>query len=147
MKRKTLVERFFDKTKENNGCLEWTSWLLPNGYGQFHKDRKTVLAHRVAWELKNGDIPVGMFILHKCDNRKCVNHEHLFLGTFNENMLDMVSKDRHARGTRNGHAKLTNAQVIKIRSTIGTHKAIAEVFGVSQALVTMIRNGRIWRHI
>jgi hypothetical protein len=145
---KSLADRFFEKTERNtNGCLEWNSWLLPNGYGQFHKSGKTVLAHRVAWEIQNGEVPADMFILHKCDNRKCVDHTHLFLGTFNENMADMVSKDRHARGTRNGHAKLTDAQVLEIRAAVGTHKSIGQKYAVTQGLVSMIRSGRIWRHI
>jgi hypothetical protein len=109
-------------------------------------DGKAVYAHRAAWEMVNGSIG-DLYVLHRCDNRKCVNPEHLFLGTFDENMADMVRKDRQALGTRNGHAKLTDDQVRGIRAATGRQKAIAAEFGVTQSLISMIRSGRIWQHI
>lgn len=120
---------------------------MPNGYGQIHSSGKTVYAHRVAYELQHGPIPDGMFILHKCDNRKCVNHEHLFLGTFDDNMNDMVSKQRQAHGTKNGHAKLNSELVREIRQAIGPQAKIAGQFNVSQSLVSLIKSERIWRHV
>ena len=126
-------------------CHVWTGWLMPNGYGQINKGGKAVLVHRVAWEVAGGEIPQGTFVLHRCDNRKCVNPQHLFLGSFQDNMDDMVAKRRHTHGIRNPHAKLSEQQVLDIRSAVGTHKVIAGVFGVSQPLVTMIRNRKIWR--
>ena len=119
---------------------------MHNGYGQFHKDGKTAYAHRVAYELANGD-PGSAYILHSCDNRKCVNPAHLFAGDFDANMQDMVDKNRQAQGTRNGHAKLTDEQVREIRAYVGTQQEIAAKYGVTRSLVSMIRSGRIWRHI
>lgn len=143
-----IADRFKEKVQTvESGCHEWTGSLTPNGYGQIHQNGKTAYAHRVAYELKHGPIPDGLYVLHSCDNRKCVNHRHLSLGTFDDNMADMVGKLRQAHGRKNAHAKLQPAQVIEIRQAVGTHKEIAERFGVSQPLVTMIRTGRIWKHV
>lgn len=130
-----------------SGCHEWTGRLQPNGYGQIHSGGKTVYAHRAAWELANGSLPDGAFILHSCDNRRCVNPEHLRLGTFQENMDDMTARKRQAHGERNAHAKLSAESVKAIRAETGTHAEIAARHGVSQPLVSMIRSGRIWKHV
>jgi len=118
---------------------------MPNGYGQFHLNGKTAYAHRVAYEIANGPFQKEAFVMHSCDNRKCVNPDHLSLGTFDLNMADMVDKGRQTHGAKNPHAKLTPDQVREIRSAVGTHKEIGALFGVSQPLVTMIRSGRIWK--
>jgi hypothetical protein len=120
---------------------------MPNGYGQIHSSGRTAYAHRVAWERANGPIPDGEFVLHDCDNRRCVNPAHLRLGSFQDNMDDMTGKLRHAHGARNGHAKLTVAEVRLIRFMGGSHSSIAKHFGVTQSLVTMIRTRRIWKHV
>ena len=146
--RKTVSERFFSKVKQvESGCHEWQGCIMPNGYGQFRYEGRTEYAHRVAYILAFGPIPAGAFILHSCDNRKCVNPEHIWAGTFDENMQDMVNKGRQAAGMRNHHAKLRPEQVIAIRSEIGTHREIGERYGVTQSLISMIRSGRIWRTV
>lgn len=119
---------------------------MPNGYGQISVKNRAAYAHRVAYELHKG--PIGSaYVLHSCDNRKCVNPDHLSLGSFDENMHDMVKKGRQAAGMRNGHAKLTDQQVRDIRAAAGTHSQIAKEYNVTPSLVTMIRRNRIWRHI
>jgi hypothetical protein len=93
--------RFFNKTKRTTtGCLEWTSWIDPFGYGRFSLRGKTDKAHRVAWMLANGSIPEGkgwhgICVCHTCDNRKCVEISHLFLGTQMQNVTDSITKGRH----------------------------------------------------
>lgn len=99
----------------------------------------------MAWEIANGPIPYGLYVLHRCDNRKCVNIEHLWLGTFDENMSDMAAKGRQAHGSKNGRAKLTEGQVREIRALRGTQAAIAEMYGVSRATVSQIRSGKTWK--
>jgi hypothetical protein len=143
-----LALRFAEKvTPHKSGCHHWTGSIMPNGYGQIHSSGRTAYAHRVAWELANGPIPDGEFVLHNCDNRRCVNPAHLRLGSFQDNMDDMTGKLRHAHGARNGHAKLTVAEVRLIRFMGGSHSSIAKHFGVTQSLVTMIRTRRIWKHV
>lgn len=81
------------------GCLEYQGTKM-RGYGQMHYAGKTRLAHRVAWTLANGPIPEGLFVCHRCDNRACCNVEHMFLGTLQDNVDDMIAKGRQARGDR-----------------------------------------------
>lgn len=90
----TLEDRFWSKVNKTPFCWEWTA-SLSHGYGQFMMpNRKLNRAHRVAWILVFGSIPLGLHVLHKCDNRKCVNPNHLFLGTNQDNIIDRVSKNR-----------------------------------------------------
>lgn len=120
---------------------------MPNGYGQVRNDYKAYYAHRMAWELVNGPIPEGNYVLHRCDNRRCVNPDHLFLGSFDDNMQDMVQKRRHAFGERNGHAKLSEDQVRAIRFSGGKQEDVAAVYNISRTIVSQIRSGKIWRHV
>lgn len=94
---KSIEERFWEKVRkspEPDGCWEWTASKFRNGYGSFVVlgERR---AHRVSWEIHNGPIPDGLWVLHKCDNPSCVRPDHLFLGDRRTNMLDCVSKGRH----------------------------------------------------
>lgn len=93
-------ERFFSRTQPNEvtGCLDWMGGKSTNGYGVAQIGKKDILAHRAAYLLAHGDIPVEMCVLHTCDRRGCVNPAHLFLGTKKENTQDMLNKGRHHTG-------------------------------------------------
>lgn len=98
----TQLEKFVANTVTRpNGCIEWTRSLTGNGYGRAYAGNKKFSAHRLCWILNFGDIPNGLWVLHRCDNRICVNPDHLFLGTRLDNIADMVSKGRQTRNLRN----------------------------------------------
>src|SRR5687768_2203335 len=96
MQKKTDEERFWEKVKTGDGCWPWQGGCRGKGYGQCFFRGKPHAAHRVSWMLANGDIPNGLYVLHKCDNPPCVNPGHLFLGTQSENMIDCARKGRVA---------------------------------------------------
>lgn len=152
-------------------CWEWTGDILPNGYGYIYLDGKTVLVHRFAWLLKHEKLSKKTpYVLHKCDNRKCVRH--LWSGTQKDNLADMTSKGRRSCGTKHAraqaktrsrgpshslaiqgesHSKLTTKEVFSIRSLakdgLLTRAALGEMFGVSKACINMIVWRKNWKHI
>ncbi len=139
-----------------SGCWEWTGTKIKigksgrGGYGTIGLGAASLgkgYVHRVSYELHIGKIPAGMFVLHRCDNRLCVNPDHLFLGTAKDNALDAVAKRRMAYGDRSGSAKLTQPNVDDIRNRIASgesQSSIAARFGVSQSQISNINRGRSW---
>ncbi len=101
------VQRFWIKVNKNGSvpkhcpelgqCWEWQFSKYKNGYGKFSHLRKSNYTHRISWELKNGEIPKGLCVLHKCDNPCCVNPDHLFLGTIGDNNHDRDVKGRNGK--------------------------------------------------
>lgn len=158
---KTIEQRFWAKTsKQSNGCWQWTGATDTKGYGRFHVWRMgTILAHRYAWQLTNGLIPEGMFACHRCDNPACVNPEHIFIGTAEENTRDMLTKQRHSRGESHGdkirradrgNRKLSPDDVVAIRAELKRgerQRDIARAFGISQGAVSQINRGATWGHV
>ena len=150
-KRTPAVERFWAKVDKASGCWWWTAYRNQWGYGVFgFHARKHSLAHRVAWEFTNGAIPDGLLVLHRCDNPACVNPDHLFLGTNQDNMDDMYKKgrQRHIRGEDRTDAKLTEKSVrdVRRRQKEGnvTHRQLATEYGVSRSTVSMAVRGDTW---
>lgn len=127
-----------------NDCWEWVGCKFPNNYGCFDKHS---LAHRVSFELFVGEIPEGMCVCHSCDNRKCVNPTHLFLGTVQDNANDRNNKDRQAKGESCNH-KLTRESVYQIREKIEqgyTQQEIADIFGVCNQNISKIKSNKSWK--
>lgn len=144
------------------GCWWWTGTYFNVGYGKITRGRTHVLAHRVAWELFCGAVPPGLCVLHRCDNRECVNPAHLFLGTRGDNNTDRARKGRGADGDRNGSrthperlrrgetchlAKLTVRAVRAMRHAHGTQAEIARRFGVSESAARAVLLRKTWKHV
>ena len=129
------IKRFLNKVKVmETGCHEWQAGLARGGYGKFQSD-KTMTAHRFAYSRFVGEIG-DKHVLHKCDNRKCVNPDHLFLGTSADNVADMDAKNR--RGSYSTTTLEFAAEVKKLLAERYSQQYVADKFGVSQALISRI---------
>ena len=125
--------------------MVWIASIGSHGYGDFRQDGKHKLAHRAAWELVNGPIPDGIHVLHRCDNRLCVNPAHMFLGSNKDNMRDKVRKGRHVPGWC--PTKLTTEQVDEIRSLCASgikQKEVALKFKRHPDHIRKIVNHKVW---
>lgn len=146
----TWEDRLWAKITKSDDCWEWTAGRMGRGYGAIKHGGRMRSAHRVMWELANGPIPKGLFVLHRCDNPLCVRPDHLFLGTQADNMRDCAVKGRTSRNERHGRSKLLPDQVREIRarqSNGETHASIASRFGVSEGCIDRIINGKNWRYL
>ncbi len=133
---------------KDNGCWEWIKAVGKSGYGVMRVgDRSAVSCHRVAYQLWNGDIPDGLNVLHKCDNKKCVNPDHLEIGTQSKNMLDAASRGISPTGELHPQSTLTNHQVESIRSDNRTCPEIARELGVRTLNVWRAKSGISYRYI
>lgn len=140
------------KLPDAPGCWLWIGGCCQKGYGSVRIGGATVGLHRVSYEAHKGPIPSGLFVLHSCDVRCCVNPEHLRLGTNSENMLDMYRKGRcqRLRGEEHPLAKLSTLQVVEIRSLRASGVSVrnlASRYGVDDSLIGLIAKRRIWRHV
>ena len=136
--------------KTAGGCWLWAGALHTQGYGLIkRKDGVQLRAHRLAYELAYGAIPAGSFVCHRCDDRQCVRPSHLFLGTHDDNMADMVAKGRAARlrGNCNGSAKLQSTEVVAIRQSGRSQRDIAAQYGISSSAVGLIKRRERWAHL
>lgn len=131
-----FLQRFFKNLFNKNECWSWKSKSTINGYGKMHINGKVERAHRVSFCIFKKPIPPGMHVLHTCDNRKCVNPAHLYLGTDKENGRDRAIRNRAAAGEKSPLAKFPNSLIRKIRFNIATGEKITKEhslkWGVSQ---------------
>lgn len=154
-----FMPRFFARfTKgKKNECWEAAGYPIGGGYVQIRMaKRRLQRIHRISYKYYIGNIPIGLHVLHSCDNPRCVNPSHLFIGTDQDNADDKISKGRQgaARGERNKGCKLTNKQVLEIRrvhnkclgSKNGT-KNLASKYNVHPSTIQRIVNNKRWRHL
>lgn len=141
-------------------CWNWKGNLFTNGYGQLgFVHRGSRLAHRYSYLIHNGTVCNDNQVLHKCDNKKCVNPNHLFLGSQSDNIQDMINKGRDniyfknggSVGEKNTKSKLneTDVEEIKRKYNTGlyTQLKLSEIFGISRSAISHITRNYTWRHI
>lgn len=151
-----VKEKLLTKIKKlENGCWLFTGGKQSQGYGAIWDGEKQRRAHIVSYEIHVETIPKGLLVLHSCDNPWCVNPEHLFLGTHQDNVDDMRAKGRDSfgenKGTNNGQAKLTEADVWDIRRLLSTGQytqdQIGDMFGVTRGAIKGIKLGYTWSYL
>ena len=149
----TAVEHIekYSIPEPNSGCWLWLGHTDGFGYGKTMFGKRTYRAHRLSWEAHRGHPPGDRFVCHKCDVPACVNPDHLWLGTHDDNMRDMRAKGRHPftdqRGEANPFSRLTEDIVRRVRAASGTCPDIAIRFGLNKWTVHDVRARRTWRHI
>jgi len=141
---KTL-KRFLSKVDKTESCWNFTGCIQANGYGRFRINGKTEYAHRASFKLFYGNTIKGEDVCHSCDNRKCVNPDHLFSGTRKENMEDAVKKNRQAKGS--ALSNITEDDVINIRESTLSNKEIAKKHNMTAQNIGKIKQRKTWRHI
>jgi len=151
-----VLKRFIDKLQlnPNNDCIEWTGKLNQDGYGQIsvgsREEQSKIRAHRWAFQLFIGGqiLDPSIMICHHCDNRKCVAPDHLFAGTHQDNMDDMVNKGRSAKGINvRNNSHLTIEQVSNIKYGKEPYSYYVDKYNISKSTVSDIRNGRTWTEV
>lgn len=148
------IARRIDSGLTDEECWIWRGALggvkksTGEGYGKFTVNGRQYDAHRVSWELHNGrPVPDGLHILHTCDTPRCVNPRHLYPGTNDDNVADMVGKSRHSFGERNPLSILTDAAVTDIRTSTASVAELAHRYGVHTGTVYGVRSRRSWKHL
>ena len=154
----SILRRFISKIdiRSDNECWFWKAGKFSNGYGQFRLYNHKVKAHRVAYFIRNGKLPLynskrqELFVLHTCDEPACCNPKHLFLGTSRDNTMDAFFKNRRTPGEGNPNVKLSEERVWQIRLMLSKkipRKEIAECFKIHESTISHINTGYSWKHL
>lgn len=151
--RTPLADRFWSNVHKTDGCWLWTGTYQRYGViSRPGRQNGRVYAHRLSWEIHNGEVPEGLSVCHTCDNTKCVNPKHLFLGTHNDNMKDCLDKGRHIcqrpgwRPKPNSKIDRETAEEIRRRVASGEpQKSCSVDYGIAQCTVSQIVNYKLWK--
>lgn len=151
--RKHTEQDFWNLTELSpSGCLIWKGHRNVDGYGEFGFGGHGNVAHRLAWIFKKGPIPEGLSVLHKCDNRKCVNVEHLYLGTQQQNVIDRDTRGRqaskHGANNPNCKTKPEEIQTLRLLFTLGaTRRQLCRLFKLEYSTVKYIVRRKLWKDL
>lgn len=151
--RENHIREYYEKNViKQDGCWDWKKAAKTEKYIRMNyaRNEPRLSIHIYSYRIHKGEIPLGMCILHKCDNRRCSNPDHLFLGTIYDNIKDMISKSRHPHGESHGHAKLTEEQVRLIRDRINlgvSMNRLAKDFNVSKCTILKIKQNKRWKYV
>lgn len=130
----------------NSGCWLWLGAINKAGYGQIRYNKKIINAHRYYYQKYNNiTLPYNVVVRHKCDNPLCVNPEHMEIGSHQDNMNDMVKRNRSAKGENHGNNKLTENEVIHIYHSKLTNRELADYYSVNIETIRLIRVGKSWK--
>jgi hypothetical protein len=154
-RNKPVEQRFWKNVDKDtlNSCWKWVAGVSNTGYGSFGINNINYASHRVAWMLTNGDIPDGMCVCHKCDNRLCCNPDHLFLGTLNDNNQDMKQKGRNSagRGEQSGNHKFTEKDILSMRNRYArgevTQVNLAKEYSSTRQYINLIIHHKYWKSV
>lgn len=147
--RAATKARLDERSRQVGDCIEYTG-SLNFGYGSMRVEGVRTKAHRWAYMVANGPIPDDLIVRHKCDNRACINADHLELGTYADNGNDMSVRGRSLFGTRHKKAKFTEetARYALIQMAAGkTQVALSEELGIAQPTISSLSRNRTWKHI
>lgn len=147
------VNNFWTKvavSERNDECWEWKLSCDSYGYGHLKWGGILRLSHRLAWELTNGEIPDNLQVLHTCDNPKCCNPKHLFLGTHLQNMQDKNRKGRQSKGIFHPKHKLTPELVKQVRTRNAngdSHEKLAKELGLHHSTISQVVLRKTWKEV
>lgn len=141
--RRTFITRFWARVVKTSktGCWIWNGELGPRGYGRVKKNGEHLMAHRVSYELEYGKIPEGKYVCHHCDQPRCVNPKHLFVGSASDNVIDAIRKGRWYA------CKLTIQQVKEIRKSPLRNVELARLYPVRANTICTLRLNKTWKHV
>lgn len=153
--RIALFNSSIDKSGGSDACWPWTKSINGDGYGRFFSGRgSTTKAHRIAYALNVGPVPLGLCVMHSCDNRPCCNPKHLGLGTISDNIKDMHRKGRCTKiqsGETHSLAKLDKVKVVEIRARFAVGGiscwALAKEYGVNHKTISKVVRRLTWKNV
>ena len=149
-KQTEAIRNFWSKINKTDTCWLWQGAISSKGYGRMRQDGKHISTHRYIFKMAYGEIPDGLFVLHDCDTPACVRPAHLFLGTQQDNIDDMINKGRKAIGSKVNSSKLKESDIPTIRKRLNNGEISSDIaidYGVTSNAIAQIKTGKTWKHI